>query len=64
MCMKVAMGPRTRPVRVTSVHRSQAEAILIDIVEKFEEFQGENESPSIYVDWKAWPFSAISSGIN
>ena len=35
---------------MTSVHRSQAEAILIDIVEKFEEFQGETESPIIYVD--------------
>ena len=43
-------GLGTPPVRVTSVHRSQAEAILIDIVERFEEFQGENESPIIYVD--------------
>ena len=40
----------TPPVSVTSVHRSQAEATFIDIVEKFEEFQGENESPIIYVD--------------
>ena len=39
----------TPPVRVTSVHRSQDETILIDIVEKFQEFQGENESPNIYV---------------
>ena len=43
-------GIGTPPVRVTSVHRSQAEAILNDIVEKFEEFQGETESPIIYVD--------------
>ena len=31
------------------MHISQAEAILIDIVENFEAFQGENESPIIYV---------------
>ena len=41
-------GLGTQPVRVTSVHRSQADAILIDIVEEFEEFQGENVI--IYVD--------------
>ena len=44
------VGLGTPPVRVISVHRSQAETILIDIVKKFEEFQGENESPIIYHD--------------
>ena len=32
-------GLWTQPVRVTSVHRSQAEAILIDIMDNFEEFK-------------------------
>ena len=49
MCSKLAMGlGRSRNTTCKRYICTQAEAI--DIVEKFEEFQGENESPIIYVD--------------